>query len=150
MFEKVEYGDLNARQKENYNFQKVASRLADYGFNCLRLTDDWQGADFLACHINGETVLKVQLKGRLTIAKKYEGKSIYVAFVHRTKFDKTVFVYNHDSFVDFVQRAHTYIVDSDSWKKRGLYSWPKPTEWAMEFLMKHGIQESTTIPRPSR
>jgi len=55
MFQNVNYKDLNARQKEDHNFQKVAARLADYGFNCLRLTDDWQGADFIACHIDGET-----------------------------------------------------------------------------------------------
>ena len=44
-FELIPYTDLNSRQKENYNFHKVAARMADYGFNCLRLTDDWQGAD---------------------------------------------------------------------------------------------------------
>ena len=69
MFKPVPYADLNSRQKENHNFQKVAARLADYGYNCLRLTDDWQGADFMACHVDGETILKVQLKGRLTIDK---------------------------------------------------------------------------------
>ena len=71
---------MNDRQKENHNFQKVAAVLADYGFNCLRLSDDWQGADFLACHIDGNTVLKVQLKGRLTIEEKYVGKNIHIAF----------------------------------------------------------------------
>ena len=29
----------------------------------LRLNDDWQGADFIA--VNGEDMLKIQLKGRL-------------------------------------------------------------------------------------
>lgn len=47
-FKRVPYESLNARQRKNYNFQKVASRLADYGFNCLRLSDDWNGADFIA------------------------------------------------------------------------------------------------------
>jgi hypothetical protein len=78
MFEKIRYEDLNSRQKENFNFQKVAAHLADYGFNCLRLSDDWQGADFIACHIDGNTSLKVQLKGRLNIDKKYYGKDIYI------------------------------------------------------------------------
>ena len=73
-FAHVPYAELNSRQKENYNFHKVAARMADYGFNCLRLTDDWQGADFIACHIDGETFLKVQLKGRLVIDRKYQGK----------------------------------------------------------------------------
>ena len=51
---KINYGELNARQKEIYNFQKVASLLADYGFNCIKLSDDWQGADFLAYHKDGD------------------------------------------------------------------------------------------------
>jgi len=51
--EKIEYSSLNAKQKEIYNFQKVASLLADYGFNCIKLADDWQGADFLAYNHKG-------------------------------------------------------------------------------------------------
>lgn len=50
---RISYNALNARQKENFNFQKVSAVLADYGFVTLRLCDDWQGADFLAQHIDG-------------------------------------------------------------------------------------------------
>jgi len=67
---KISYEQLNARQKEVFNFQKVASLLADYGFNCIKLDDDWQGADFLAYHKDGVNTLKVQLKPRPGIAKK--------------------------------------------------------------------------------
>ena len=70
-FEKIDYNCLNAKQKENFNFQKVAAAFADYGFNCIQLTDDWNGADFLANHVDGITLLRVQLKGRLTFATKY-------------------------------------------------------------------------------
>jgi hypothetical protein len=59
LFEKVHYGDLNARQKELFNYHKIAATLADYGFNCMKLADDWQGADFLAYHVNGTRTLKV-------------------------------------------------------------------------------------------
>ena len=45
---KIKYNELNPRQKENYNFHKVASALAEYGYNSMRLNDDWQGADFIA------------------------------------------------------------------------------------------------------
>ncbi len=65
--EKVDFSALNSRQRENYKFQKVAGVLADYGFNCFRLGDDWQGADFIACRISGDVFLRVQLKGRLTL-----------------------------------------------------------------------------------
>ena len=33
---RVDYRELNSKQKEIYNFQKVAARLADYGFNCIK------------------------------------------------------------------------------------------------------------------
>lgn len=92
-FKRISYKkDLNARQKENFNFQKVASTLADYGFNCIRLCDDWQGADFLACYIGGKTFLKIQLKGALTFQKKYNGKNIYIAFNQ----DGQWYLYPHD------------------------------------------------------
>ena len=61
---RVNHNDLNSRKKEIHNFQKVAGRLADYGFNCIKLDDDWQGADFLAYHKDGLDTLKVQLKSR--------------------------------------------------------------------------------------
>ena len=41
MFKCVTRSELNPRQLENYNYSKIAARLADYGFNCLRLSDDW-------------------------------------------------------------------------------------------------------------
>ena len=77
--EKISYSELNSKQKENYNFHKVAAALADYGYNSLRLNDDWQGADFIA--INGDNMMKIQLKGRFTVDKKYINKSIYIAFM---------------------------------------------------------------------
>ena len=77
---RIRYSSLNSRQKENFNFQKVSAVLADYGFVTLRLSDDWQGADFIAQHIDGTTFARVRLKGRLTFEKKYRGKDLWVAF----------------------------------------------------------------------
>jgi hypothetical protein len=79
-FKKIAYDKLNARQKEQFNFQKIAATLADYGFNCIKLSDDWQGADFLAYHVDGTTTLRVQLKSRLDIKQKYRDKNIWMAF----------------------------------------------------------------------
>lgn len=74
-FSIVRYEELNSRQQEIFNFQKVSGVLAEYGFAAYRLTDDWNGADFLAVHIDGKTFLRVQLKGRLTFEKKYLGQN---------------------------------------------------------------------------
>src|SRR6266404_9090347 len=97
---RIQYENLNARQNENYNFQKVSAVLAEYGFVTLRLSDDWQGADFIAQHIDGETFLKVQLKGRLTFDRRYEGKNLYVAFAHRGSW----YLYPHDELLQIVLR----------------------------------------------
>lgn len=113
---KVEYKNLNARQKENYNFHKVASALAEYGYNSMRLNDDWQGADFIA--IKNEEMIKVQLKGRFTIDKKYLGKDIYIAFIE----DQVIKIYNHDHVVHSLSGS---ILETESWKVKGSYSWGK-------------------------
>ena len=127
VFKKIGYAELNSRQQENYNFQKVAAHLADYGFNCLRLSDDWQGADFIACHRDGETFLKVQLKGRLEIDQKYSGKEIYIAFTHTNSDGSKVFyVYPHDEVRDLLLeygKKKGTVIESISWKEKGGYSW---------------------------
>lgn len=135
MFERVTYLDLNSRQKENYNFHKIAARLADYGFNSLRLTDDWQGADFIACHIDGSTFMKVQLKGRLVIDRKYQGKDIYVAFLLRDE----VYLYPHDRLVAHMEANDLIGADSVTWHEKGFRHWPKPPVWAINLLEKFRI-----------
>ena len=126
----VPYAKLNARQRENYNFHKIAARLADYGFNCLRLTDDWQGADFIACHVDGDTFLKVQLKGRLVIDRKYLGKGIHIAFFHTD----AVYLYDHDRFVTFVEANGLIAGNTRNWVDPGIRSWPRPPAWALGYL----------------
>ena len=118
VYKPIKYNDLNSKQKENYNFHKVASALANYGFNSMRLNDDWQGADFIAVHIDGDDMLKVQLKGRFTFAKKYIGKNIYIAYIE----DKKVKIYLHDDAIDIMPDN---IKNSKSWIENGLYTFTK-------------------------
>ncbi|WP_150612001.1 hypothetical protein [Pandoraea terrigena] len=134
MFQEINYEQLNSRQKENYNFQKVAARLADYGFNCLRLSDDWQGADFIACHIDGSTFMKVQLKGRLTIDKKYSGKDIYISFCNK----RAWYLYPHDEVRDLLLDKGL-MTGSKSWDEGGGYSWPYLSEQLTTLMQKYSI-----------
>ena len=112
--EKINYNSLNSKQKENFNYHKVASALADYGYDSMRLNNDWQGADFIA--VNGEDMIKVQLKGRFTIDKKYIGKYIVIAFIENS----IVKIYKHDDAVEMLPKN---ILDSSSWSEKGGYSW---------------------------
>ncbi len=116
----IKYKNLNARQKERYNFQKIAGLLADYGFACLKLDDDWQGADFIAHHVDGKTFMKVQLKGRLHFDRKYKGKEIYMAFPYKQDW----YLLNHDEVLEtFLHVFANTMAQSVSWKQRGIYNW---------------------------
>ncbi|WP_136686175.1 hypothetical protein [Falsirhodobacter xinxiangensis] len=133
-FRKVPYSELNARQRENHNFHKVAACLSDYGYHSIRLSDDFQGADFIALHIGGDDILRVQLKGRLTIDGKYEGKNLHVAFIE----GDAVYVYPHDEAVAWVL-ANTKVVESASWRDNRGYSWPSVPGWIRGFLAPYQL-----------
>jgi len=126
---RCDYAKLNSKQKESYNFHKVAAVLADYGFNCIKLDDDWQGADFLAYHKDGEQTLKVQLKGRLTIDKKYLGKSVHLAFPHRGDW----YLVPHDLLVRHLEESTTYL-KSRSWGSTDGYSSARPNRATILWL----------------
>ena len=117
---KIEYSELNNRQKETYNFQKVSSILSDYGFATIKLNDDWQSADFIAQHIDGETYLKIQLKGRLTFNEKYKGKNIKICFPYKDDW----YLIDHDKLLKiFLEKYPDAMAKSISWSVKGGYSW---------------------------
>lgn len=130
ILKKVDYKNgLNHRQKENYNFHKIAALLADYGFNSIRLSDDYEGADFLAIHINNRDILKVQLKGRLTFAQKYERKDLFICFPYLGIW----YLYPHDELWAKVSEIHN-AQHTLSWTTSGTYNFPTPSTAIMELL----------------
>lgn len=133
MLEKISYDKLNARQKENFNFQKVSAVLADYGYVTIRLSDDWNGADFIALHISGG-VLRVQLKGRLTFGKKYCNKDLHVAFAT----EGVWYLYPHDELLEKV-RAVTSIETTKAWKDDGTYHFPHLSKEILKLLDPYRI-----------
>tara|TARA_B100001057_G_scaffold264707_1_gene264916 strand:+ start:1124 stop:1411 length:288 start_codon:yes stop_codon:yes gene_type:complete len=77
----------------------------------MRLNNDWQGADFISVHNDGKGMLKVQLKGRFTIDKKYKDKDIYIAFIE----DGIIKMCHHEDAVSIIPDN---IKNSDSWVKK--------------------------------
>ena len=135
--EHIHYTSLNSRQKENYNFQKVSGILADYGFSTVRLTQDWEGADFVAQHSDGVTFLKVQLKGRLTFKRDYIGKNLWMCFPD----GKDVYLFPHDEVLDLILKSGRVMNETASWEKTGWYSWPQPPQWFKPNLEVYRLQE---------
>jgi len=132
--QKIKYADLNAKQKESYNFQKVSAILADYGYTTILLADDWQGADFIAMHSSGDQFMKVQLKGRLTFHKKYEGKGLCICFPENDVW----YLYPHDETIEELKQSNNF-TNSASWKEKGWYSWNKAPKAILEVLNKYII-----------
>lgn len=130
-FEKIEYKNLNARAKEMYNFQKVSAVLANYGYTTMWLNNDWQGADFIAVHIDGTTDLKIQLKGRLAFDKKYIGKNIYMCFIE----NEITYIYPHDEFLEELAFQNT----DNTWLQHGRWSMPKLTKAKHKLMQKYII-----------
>ncbi len=120
--------NLNPKQKEGYNFQKVSAVLADYGYMTIRLSDDWAGADFIAQHLDG-SFLKVQLKGRLTFWKKYENKDLWMCFPSGSDW----YIYPHDEALKLLMKRKKNSMKS-TYEKEGTYGFPKMSE-ELKFLM---------------
>ena len=143
-FTRIDPATLNARQKENYNFIKVSAALADYGFMTMRLSSDWQGADFIAQHIDGETFLKVQLKSRLAFAEKYPRKNIYVAFPNEGDW----YIYPHDTLLERVL-AETGMGKTKSWSGDGSYTFPDISVQLRTLLQPYMLGSIANNPAPA-
>ena len=118
-FQRIDPNELTPKRREIYNYQKSAAILADYGFNCIKLADDWQGADFLADHISGNQTLRVQLKSRLTVNKKYQDKNLWMIFPEAG----TWYLIPHDELLRAIAET-TGALESMSWRERGEYHYP--------------------------
>ena len=121
----------NTRQIENYNYQKVSAFLADYGYSTVRLTDDWQGADFVAQSMFGNNFPKIQLKARIEIAKKYREKDLWMCF----RVEQTWYLVEHDALMNLVLERDEVgssegVVNSKSSTEegRGAYNWKQPSK----------------------
>ena len=127
--QKIDYRKLNGRQQENYNFQKISGVLADYGFITIRLSDDWKGADFLAQHVDGKTLLRVQLKGRLRIDQKYLRRGLWICFPHRGDW----YLYPHDEVLLHLLKT-TNIKNTVGWRRGHAWDWRRPPRRIEEYL----------------
>lgn len=134
---KVQYSDLNPRQKEIYNFQKVSAAFAEYGYTTVKLSDDWKGADFIAISFDGSEDLRVQLKSTLVFDKKYIGKNLLVCFFERRGNEmKNLYVYPHD---DLLVKFLPKIENTDAWRNDGRWFYPSLTVFAKKELEPYTI-----------
>lgn len=131
---RINYASLNTKGKRVYNFQKVSAVLADYGFNCIKLTSDSNGADFLAYHMPSDDQISVWLKTRLTVERKYENKGLWIAF----SVNEDWYLVKHDKLRDIVGER-TPALENEAWRRDGRLSWPSPTKALLEGIEPYRI-----------
>ncbi len=134
IFEKINYPELNSRQQEAYNFQKVSAILADFGYLTIRLSDDWNGADFIALHCRTKAFLKIQLKGRLCFYKKYCDQDLYICFNESGSW----YMYPHDEVLKEVL-ATGLLAGTEPWDVHQEYSFPRIPQRLRELLAPYRL-----------
>lgn len=132
---KIEYKTLKGRQKESYNYQKVSAILADYGFATIKLTDDWDGTDFIAQHFKNGVLLKVQLKSRLTFHEKYSKKDLWICFPDNGNW----YLYKHDDLLEIFLNKNDGINQSKSWSESKSYTYPRLSKKNQTLLKKYKL-----------
>lgn len=137
-FKKIPYEELNSRQQETFNFQKVSAVLADFGYLTIRLSDDWNGADFIAQHFKTKEFLKVQLKGRLTFDKKYQDKDLCICFKDGEQ--GNWYLYNHQELLEKVL-SEGQIGETKTWAEDKPYHFPILSTRLKKLLEPYRIAE---------
>ena len=86
--------------------------------------------------------IKVIIKNRLTIDKKYLNKDFNILFKNRKNF----YLYPHDKAVKFIlSQSQSNVANTISWKKNGLYHWPKFPKRYLVFLNIPQVSPDTGI-----
>lgn len=108
--------------------------MADYGYlEHMRVNGDKEGADIIFYRSSDCSVLKIQVKGRMTLKKNYSNKDLFVAFPGRSE-DKTCWhIYNHDELLIKVLEESN-ISETESWNIHGSYSWPRIPKYAIKHI----------------
>ena len=106
--------------------------LAEYGFDCVRVVNDWRGADFLAYHAEKRITLPVQLKTCLVIDERYSDyPELYVCF----PLDETRnwYLLEHKRLYEIIKRVAPKWLESAKWTKgRGYWRYKAPEDFRKE------------------
>ena len=110
-----------SKQIETYNFHKAASVLAEYGFDCIRISDDWAGADFLAHHKETGVTLQVQQKSALVLDERLEKQpDLYICFpLDRT--DSRWYLLPYSQLMEIARKHAPQWFETNLWKKESRY-----------------------------
>ena len=125
---------------EVINRNIVVTLLLQHGYNVfLPVYDD--GIDFIVHRRSDDRILKVQLKSRWTIDRKYKGRGIWVAFPYRGDW----YLVPHETLME---TAPAGVLNSRSWIDGGKYSNAAPSVSTMAALVSYRLEPKLELRRP--
>ena len=137
--ESIEYEKLSGKEQESYNASLLMGQMAQWGYlEGQKINGDKHGADLLFYRSSDGSVLKVQLKGRVTLSKHYQGKGLCVAFRNRSTGDW--FLYDHDQILEKVISLG-HLEGTKSWDMTGGWSWSAEPLWLQNILQPWRINK---------
>lgn len=91
-------------------------------------------------HFDGKTTLRVQIKARLTIDRKYLGRELWMNFPS----SGTWYLVPHDKLVETIGETTNWL-NTTSWQENGLYSSANPSPKLLQEL-RHFAAEAAAVP----
>ena len=113
---------------------ELTTLLLRQGYNVFIPVYD-EGIDLIAHREADDDLKLIQQKSRWTIARKYVGRNIWIAFRDRGEW----FLAPHDEMVSLGEAAG--YTNSDSWMTGGLYHRPSMTRDLRERCEKYRLNE---------
>ena len=136
---RVKYHTLGHKEKESFNTARLISIMSTWGYlEATRINGDKHGADLLFYRASDGDVKKIQLKGRASIDRKYEGKDLYIAYP--VKKQGCWYIYPHDEVMNLSLKQSSWH-KTKSWREGGGYSWRTPPKWLSKILKPWKVPE---------
>ena len=124
LWNRVAYEDIKrGKPQEAYNYAKVASVLADYGFECQHYWNDVNGADFIAHNAELGVTLPIQQKSAMQVEPKYRGKGLWIVF----QWCRVWYLIKHDELWDIIAN-NTTAMQTKSFQKEQRVFKHKPSK----------------------
>jgi hypothetical protein len=123
---------------EVINRNALVSLALAKGYNAFLPVYDG-GVDFILYRESDGHVLKVQLKGRWYIDKKYIDRDIWIAFSHQGRW----YIAPHDEMVKMGEKAG--FTSSKSWLEGHAYSCPRPSRDMLDAMRAYEFEPLSEV-----
>lgn len=129
--------NLSSQEVEFLNRSEVIPAFVRSGFTPF--IPEWDsGIDFIAYRERDNALIKIQLKSRWAIDKKYIDRNIAICFPSNSYVNRDWYLCKHDEMVKWTGESTNYL-NSQSWLEKGIYNLPRMSQAVTEQMQRFKI-----------